>query len=75
MNYRIYQNIKGWEYVKNVYEEQLKSAVSSLNNETYLLIIKHDISQNMDEVHYIGYAGDYAEKVKIKNDDKQRKKI
>lgn len=74
MNYRLYQNIAGWEYVTTVYEEQLKSTVSSFNEETYLLIIKHDIKQDMDEVHYRGYAGDYIEKVKIKN-DKQWKKV
>lgn len=66
MNYRVYQKITEWEYVTTVYEDQLKSTVSSFNDEIYLLIIKHDISQDMDEVHYRGYAGDYIQKVKRK---------
>lgn len=66
MNYRIYKNIIHTEYVTTVHEEQLKRVVSSFNDETYLLIIKHDIKQDMDEVHYQGYAGDYIEKVKRK---------
>ena len=62
MNYRIYQNITGWEYVTTVYEKELNSTVESFNNSTYLLIIKHDIELDMDEVHYRGYAGDYEVK-------------
>lgn len=66
MNYRIYQNITGWEYVTTTNIEQLKSVVSSFKDETYILIIKHDVKQDMDEPYYHGYAGDYIEKVKRK---------
>jgi len=64
MNYRIYQNIVGWEYVTTVLEEQLNTTISSIKDEIYILVIKHDIKQDMDEPYYSGYAGDYTVKVK-----------
>lgn len=75
MNYRIYQNITGWEYVTTVVEKELNNAISSFKDEIYLLIIKHDIKLDQDETYYNGYAGDYEVKVKKKNNDKQWKKI
>lgn len=63
MNYRIYQNITGWEYLTTVYEEQLNEVISSINDSVYLLIIKHDIELDMDEPYYNGYAGEYKENI------------
>ena len=63
MNYRIYQNITGWEYVTTTNEKQLDSVVESINNSIYLLIIKHDIKLNMDEVYFRGYVEEYKEKI------------
>lgn len=62
MNYRIYQNITGWEYLTTVYEEELSEVISSIDSSTYLLIIKHDIELDMDEPYYNGYAEDYEQK-------------
>lgn len=62
MNYRIYQNITGWEYLTTVYEDELNEVISSIEDSVYLLIIKHDIELNMDEPYYNGYAGDYEVK-------------
>lgn len=64
MNYRIYQNITGWEYVTTVNKGQLKRTISSFNNETYILVVQHDIQLDQDEVYYRGYVGHYSEKVK-----------
>lgn len=64
MNYRIYQNITGWEYVATVNKGQLKKAISSFKDETYILIVQHTIQLDMDEVYYRGYAGHYSEKIK-----------
>ena len=63
MNYRIYQNITGWEYLTTVYEEQLNEVISSIDDSVYLLIIKHDIELNMDEPYYNGYAEEYKENI------------
>lgn len=62
MNYRIYQNITGWEHLTTVYEEELSEVISSIDSSVYLLIIKHDIELDMDEPYYNGYAGDYEVK-------------
>ena len=66
LNYRIYQNVTGWEYLTTASKQQLNNVISSLNDEIYLLIIKHDIRQDMDEPYYSGYAGDYEQKIKRK---------
>ena len=59
MNYRIYQNVTGWEYITTVNEDQLKSAIASIDGSIYILIIKHYIEEDMDEPYYSGYASDY----------------
>ena len=59
MNYRIYQNVTGWEYIATVKEEFLNSVISSIPDSTYILIIKHYIEQNMDEPYYSGYVENY----------------
>lgn len=63
MNYRVYQNITGWEYLTTTNEKHLDSVVDSIKDSVYILIIKHYIEEDMDEPYYSGYAGDYKEKI------------
>lgn len=66
MNYRIYQNITGWEYITTTNEKNLNRIVRSIAPETYILIIKHNITEDYDEPYYHGFATDYEQKVKKK---------
>lgn len=59
MNYRIYQNVNGWEYLLTTNDERLNSAIASINGSIYILVIKHYIEEDMDEPYYSGYASDY----------------
>lgn len=65
MNYRIYQNITGWEYLTTTNDKHLKEVVSHIKGDNYILIIKHYIELDQDEVHYRGIARDYPSKQKV----------
>ena len=75
MNYRVYQNVSGWEYVTTASKEGLHGVLNSLPKETYILVIQHDISLDMDEPFYHGCVGDYEERQKILTKREKRGRI
>lgn len=73
MNYKIYEYTVTWEYVTTVLEKQLNSAIAGMNDTSYIMIVKHDIKQDMDEVYYHGYKENYKSKQKVKYEINRKK--
>ena len=68
MNYRIYKDVSGFEYVTTTTENKLFDVISTISRDTHILIIQHHIKEDMDVPYFCGYAENflYNEKSKRK---------
>lgn len=66
MNYRVYKDVSGFEYVTTTTENNLYDVVSSISANTFILIIQHHIKEDMDIPYYYGNVENFFYKEKSK---------
>ena len=72
MNYRIYKDVSGFEYVTTTTENKLFDVISTISKDTHILIIKHHIKEDMDVPYFCGYVENFFYKEQAKRKVKSK---
>lgn len=68
MNYRVYKDVSGFEYVTTTTENKLSDVISTISKDIYILIIQHHIKEDMDIPYFCGYVENF-----LYNEESKRK--